>query len=186
MPDDIKWIRSYVLEEGGGSVGTVCIYQASSPEAIRKHAKLADLPVDEIIAVTNTLGVRGDPGVARGNWHGFHRVHPRDPALRSLPRTAPSRRSPRGCGSGRLRGRLGVFASADASVVRRRDERGPGRIPRPRRCASSGRTRRRASRFTWRRRVASSFGMSARAWLRSVTVSDCAPARSARSAASSR
>jgi len=32
MPDDVRWIRSYVLEEGGGSVGTVCIYQASSPE----------------------------------------------------------------------------------------------------------------------------------------------------------
>jgi len=61
MPDDIKWIRSYVLEEGGGSVGTVCIYQASSPEAIRKHAKLADLPVDEIIAVADTVVVRPDP-----------------------------------------------------------------------------------------------------------------------------
>ena len=34
MSDDIRWIRSYVLEEDGGSVGTVCIYQASSPEAI--------------------------------------------------------------------------------------------------------------------------------------------------------
>jgi len=61
MPDDIKWIRSYVLEEGGGSVGTVCVYQASSPEAIRKHAKLADLPVDEIIAVADTGVVRPDP-----------------------------------------------------------------------------------------------------------------------------
>ena len=61
MPDDIKWIRSYVLEEGGGSVGTVCVYQASSPEAIRKHAKLADLPVDEIISVADTVLVRPDP-----------------------------------------------------------------------------------------------------------------------------
>ena len=24
MPDDIRWIRSYVLEESDGSVGTVC------------------------------------------------------------------------------------------------------------------------------------------------------------------
>jgi thiamine biosynthesis protein ThiC len=61
MPDDIRWIRSYVLEEGGGSVGTVCIYQATSPEAIRKHAKLADLPVDEIIAVADTVVIREDP-----------------------------------------------------------------------------------------------------------------------------
>ena len=37
MPDDIRWIRSYVLAERDG-VGTVCIYQASSPEAIRAHA----------------------------------------------------------------------------------------------------------------------------------------------------
>ena len=61
MSDDIRWIRSYVLEEDGGSVGTVCIYQATSPEAIRKHADLADLPVDEIIPVADTVIVREDP-----------------------------------------------------------------------------------------------------------------------------
>ena len=61
MPDDIRWIRSYVLEEGGGTVGTVCIYQATSPEAIRKHASIAELPVDEIIAVADTVLVRPDP-----------------------------------------------------------------------------------------------------------------------------
>jgi thiamine biosynthesis protein ThiC len=61
MSDDIRWIRSYVLEEGGGSVGTVCIYQATSPEAIREHASRADLPVDEIIPVADTVVVRPDP-----------------------------------------------------------------------------------------------------------------------------
>jgi uncharacterized protein DUF4242 len=61
MPDDIRWIRSYVLEEGGGSVGTVCIYQATSPEAIRDHAGRADLPVDEIISIADTVIVRPDP-----------------------------------------------------------------------------------------------------------------------------
>jgi hypothetical protein len=60
MPDDIRWIRSYVLEEGNG-VGTVCIYQASSPEAIRAHAAAADLPVDEIVRVADTVVVRPDP-----------------------------------------------------------------------------------------------------------------------------
>jgi Protein of unknown function (DUF4242) len=64
MPDDVRWIRSYVLEEGGGAVGTVCIYQASSPEAIRKHAGAADLPVDEIIKVADTVVVREDPVAA--------------------------------------------------------------------------------------------------------------------------
>jgi thiamine biosynthesis protein ThiC len=61
MPDDIRWIRSYVLEEEGGSVGTVCIYQATSPEKIREHAGIADLPVDEIIPVADTVIVRPDP-----------------------------------------------------------------------------------------------------------------------------
>jgi len=64
MSDDIRWIRSYVLDEGGGSVGTVCIYQASSPEAIRDHASRADLPVDEIIPVADTVLVRPDPEAA--------------------------------------------------------------------------------------------------------------------------
>ncbi|MDX6650860.1 MAG: hypothetical protein QOJ97_2811 [Solirubrobacteraceae bacterium] len=61
MSDDIRWIRSYVLEEAGGTVGTVCVYQASSPEAIRDHASRADLPVDEIIPVADTVLVRPDP-----------------------------------------------------------------------------------------------------------------------------
>ena len=60
MSDDIRWIRSYVLEEGNG-VGTVCIYQASSPEAIREHASKANLPVDEIVRVADTVIVRPDP-----------------------------------------------------------------------------------------------------------------------------
>jgi hypothetical protein len=64
MSDDIRWIRSYVLEEGGGPVGTVCIYQASSPEAIREHASRASLPVDEIIPVADTVVVRPDPAAA--------------------------------------------------------------------------------------------------------------------------
>ena len=61
MSDDIRWIRSYVLDEGDGSVGTVCIYHASSPEAIRDHAARADLPVDEIIPVADTVVIRMDP-----------------------------------------------------------------------------------------------------------------------------
>jgi Protein of unknown function (DUF4242) len=65
MADEVRWIRSYVLEEGGGSVGTVCIYEATSPEAIRKHASLAELPVDEIVLVADTVVVRQDPQPAQ-------------------------------------------------------------------------------------------------------------------------
>jgi hypothetical protein len=61
MSGDIRWIRSYVLEEDGGSVGTVCVYQATNPEAIRDHASRADLPIDEVIPVADTVLVRPDP-----------------------------------------------------------------------------------------------------------------------------
>ncbi len=61
MSDDIRWIRSYVLGEESGEVGTVCIYEASSPEKIREHAERAGLPADEIIAVADTVIVRPDP-----------------------------------------------------------------------------------------------------------------------------
>src|SRR6188508_1130931 len=61
MAEDVRWIRSYVIAETDGSLGTVCIYQASSPEAIRRHAYAATLPVDEIVAVADTVVVRSDP-----------------------------------------------------------------------------------------------------------------------------
>ena len=61
MPDEVRWIRSYVLAEQDGSVGTICIYEATSPEAVRRHAGAASLPVDEIITVADTVVVRPDP-----------------------------------------------------------------------------------------------------------------------------
>jgi hypothetical protein len=64
MADDVRWIRSYVLDEGAGSVGTVCIYEATSPDALRRHAEMADLPADEIIPVADTVIVRSDPAPA--------------------------------------------------------------------------------------------------------------------------
>ena len=65
-PEDIAWIRSYVLEELDGTVGTVCVYQASSPEAVRRHATAADLPVDEMVRVADTVIVRPDPAPVAG------------------------------------------------------------------------------------------------------------------------
>ena len=61
MADDVRWIRSYVTAETDGSVGTICVYQATSPEAIRRHAAAAELPVDEIVEVADTVIVRPDP-----------------------------------------------------------------------------------------------------------------------------
>jgi sporulation protein YlmC with PRC-barrel domain len=61
MPDEVRWIRSYVLDEESGDVGTVCIYQGRSEEAVREHAARAGLPVDEVIPVMDTVIVRPDP-----------------------------------------------------------------------------------------------------------------------------
>jgi hypothetical protein len=57
----VRWIRSYVVPEQSGELGTFCIYEAESPEAIRAHARAAALPVDEIIPVVDTVVVRPDP-----------------------------------------------------------------------------------------------------------------------------
>jgi uncharacterized protein DUF4242 len=65
-PDSgVRWIRSYVLAEASGEVGTFCVYEADGPEAIRAHASEADLPVDEIVPIADTVVVRPDP-VATG------------------------------------------------------------------------------------------------------------------------
>jgi hypothetical protein len=61
MTDDVRWIRSYVLEEPGGTVGTLCIFEGTSPEAVRRHARRAGLPVDEIVQVAGTVIIRPDP-----------------------------------------------------------------------------------------------------------------------------
>jgi thiamine biosynthesis protein ThiC len=64
MSEDVRWIRSYVLQEPDGRVGTVCVYQASGEEAIREHARRADLAVEEVIPVADTVVVRDDPVAA--------------------------------------------------------------------------------------------------------------------------
>jgi Protein of unknown function (DUF4242) len=61
FPDDIRWIRSYVIAEDDGTLGTVCIYQATDHEAIRKHAHRVGMPADDIWEVADTVIIRPDP-----------------------------------------------------------------------------------------------------------------------------
>jgi len=61
MSDQVRWIRSYVLNEEDGTLGTVCIYQAEDEDAIMEHAQRAELPADEVIPVADTVIVRDDP-----------------------------------------------------------------------------------------------------------------------------
>ena len=57
----VRWIRSYVVPEESGEVGTICLYEADGPEAIRAHAKASDMIADEIVRVADTVVVRPDP-----------------------------------------------------------------------------------------------------------------------------
>jgi Protein of unknown function (DUF4242) len=61
FPDDISWIRSYVIAETDGTLGSICIYQASNPEAVRSHAHRVGMPADEILDVVTTVVIRQDP-----------------------------------------------------------------------------------------------------------------------------
>jgi Protein of unknown function (DUF4242) len=61
FPDDIRWIRSYVIAEEDGQLGTLCIYEASSPEAVRAHAEKVGMPADEVRPIADTVIVRPDP-----------------------------------------------------------------------------------------------------------------------------
>jgi len=61
MADRIRWIRSYVVQEADGTLGTVCVYQATNADAIREHARRVGMPADEITCVENTVIIRTDP-----------------------------------------------------------------------------------------------------------------------------
>ena len=61
MADRIRWIRSYVVQESDGTLGTVCVYQANNADAIREHARRAGMPADEITCVADTVIIRTDP-----------------------------------------------------------------------------------------------------------------------------
>jgi hypothetical protein len=64
MSDRVRWMRSYVTKEEGGRIGTVCIYEATDQNAIREHARRADLPCDDCIPVANVVIVNPDAPVA--------------------------------------------------------------------------------------------------------------------------
>lgn len=61
FPDRISWIRSYVVQEPDGKLGTICIYQAADAEAVRAHAGRVGMPADEVLPVVDTVIVRPDP-----------------------------------------------------------------------------------------------------------------------------
>jgi Nickel responsive protein SCO4226-like len=64
MSDRVRWIRSYVVKEPDGRIGTFCIYEARDPESIREHARRVGMPAEQIFPVVTTVIVRDDPTAA--------------------------------------------------------------------------------------------------------------------------
>jgi hypothetical protein len=61
MPDRVRWIRSYVVHEADGRIGTFCIYEARDGESIREHARFVGMPGEDFYKVATTVVVRPDP-----------------------------------------------------------------------------------------------------------------------------
>jgi hypothetical protein len=59
--DGVRWIRSYIVREDDGTFGAYCIYEASSPETLLRHADALQLPTDAIKPVAATIVAAPDP-----------------------------------------------------------------------------------------------------------------------------
>ena len=135
MPQDVRWIRTYVVQEETGKLGTLCIYEGSSAEKVREHAERTGMPADEVTLVADTVIVRPDPSPPR------RRIAPC--------RTRPDR--PRGrarVALGAARGRPPAAAASSCSPARRASARRGSWSPRStagRCCAAPPRARRAAT-----------------------------------------
>ena len=61
MSDDVRWIRTYVVQEESGKLGTVCLYEGTSAAKVREQAERTGMPADEITLVADTVIVNPDP-----------------------------------------------------------------------------------------------------------------------------
>jgi hypothetical protein len=61
MSQDVRWIRTYVVQEESGQLGTVCLYEGTSPEKVREQAERTGMPADEVALVADTVIIRPDP-----------------------------------------------------------------------------------------------------------------------------
>lgn len=61
MSDKVRWIRSYVINEPDGRLGTCCIYEAVDGDAITEHARRVGMPGHDYLPIAATVIVRPDP-----------------------------------------------------------------------------------------------------------------------------
>jgi len=58
---DIRWIRSYIVQEDDGTYGACCLFEASSREVLERYADALMLPADAIKPVVTTSVSTPDP-----------------------------------------------------------------------------------------------------------------------------
>ncbi|MEX0406798.1 nickel-binding protein [Aquibium sp. LZ166] len=61
MANQVRWIRSYVVAESDGRLGTICISEAKDMASLRDHARRVGMPGEDIEAIVKTVVVRTDP-----------------------------------------------------------------------------------------------------------------------------
>ena len=61
FPEESRWIRSSVIAAADGTLGSICISQATDDDAIRRHAHRVGMPADEILDIADTVVIRPDP-----------------------------------------------------------------------------------------------------------------------------
>lgn len=61
LADRLRWIRSYAVTEEDGRIGSICIYEARDPDAIREHGRRIGAPSDEFQVVRGAVVKQPDP-----------------------------------------------------------------------------------------------------------------------------
>lgn len=61
MGDRLRWIRSYAVNEDDGRIGSVCFYEADSPDAIREHGNRIGARSEEIRPIRGAAVKQPDP-----------------------------------------------------------------------------------------------------------------------------
>ena len=61
MSDQVRWIRSYVVNESDGRIGSVCIYEARDEESLHEHGRRIGAPGEDFRLVSTTAIARADP-----------------------------------------------------------------------------------------------------------------------------
>lgn len=55
LSEKLRHVRTYLLEEEDGRLGTLCFYEAENANVVREHARCAKIPADEIVPVGATM-----------------------------------------------------------------------------------------------------------------------------------